>query len=88
MGDKLSKQNPDIADLSDENRPTKIAEKFSELYDNQWTDAFEAVEKLHPGIDEDQRVKILIQLLMVHAICYKNSQVPFPSLQFNTAFML
>lgn len=33
--------NPDIADLSDANRPTKIAEKFSELYDNEWTEAFD-----------------------------------------------
>nr|XP_022324776.1 myosin-6-like isoform X12 [Crassostrea virginica] len=30
-----------ITDLSDSNRPTKIAEQFSELYDDLWTDVFE-----------------------------------------------
>jgi len=40
-GDKLRENNPNIADLSDQNRPTKLAEMFSELYDNVWTDAFE-----------------------------------------------
>jgi hypothetical protein len=31
------------------NRPTKLAEQFSELYDNEWTDAFDAITK---GQDE------------------------------------
>lgn len=42
----LSYNNPNIADLSDPNRPTKLAEKYSELYDNEWTEAFEAMTKL------------------------------------------
>ncbi|XP_045206822.2 uncharacterized protein LOC123559065 [Mercenaria mercenaria] len=39
-GSKLTHGNANIADLSDENRPTKLAEKYSELYDNEWTEAF------------------------------------------------
>ncbi|KAJ8297681.1 hypothetical protein KUTeg_024212 [Tegillarca granosa] len=42
-GAKLTHGNADITDLSDENRPVKIAEKFSELYDNEWTDALEEI---------------------------------------------
>jgi len=41
MGTKLNDNNPTIADLSDPHRATKIAEKYNELYDNQWTDAME-----------------------------------------------
>ncbi|XP_045203653.1 myosin heavy chain, skeletal muscle-like isoform X2 [Mercenaria mercenaria] len=43
-GAKLTLDNPNIADLSDTKRPTKLAEEFAELYDNEWTDAFEDVE--------------------------------------------
>lgn len=41
MSSKLNDKNPNITDLSDSNRPTKIAEKYNELYDNEWTDALE-----------------------------------------------
>ncbi|KAL4230741.1 hypothetical protein ACF0H5_011116 [Mactra antiquata] len=44
MGDQITENNPDIADLSDLNRPTKLAEKYSELYDNEWTDCYEEME--------------------------------------------
>ncbi|XP_069131552.1 uncharacterized protein [Argopecten irradians] len=40
-GTKLVHGNPAITDLSDTNRPTKLSEKYSELYDNEWTDALE-----------------------------------------------
>ena len=43
-GSKLKFNNPGITDLSDDNRPNKLAEKFSELYDNEWTEAFEKLE--------------------------------------------
>ncbi|XP_053389972.1 uncharacterized protein LOC128552918 [Mercenaria mercenaria] len=44
VGANIMNDNPNITDLSDENRPTKLSEKFSELYDNEWTDAFEEAE--------------------------------------------
>ena len=40
-GDRLREGNSAITDLSDKNRPIKIAERFSELYDNEWADAIE-----------------------------------------------
>ncbi|XP_052793112.1 probable DNA double-strand break repair Rad50 ATPase isoform X2 [Mya arenaria] len=44
-GDKLHDNNADIADLSDPNRAMKLSEKFGQLYDDQWTDAFEEMMK-------------------------------------------
>ncbi|XP_052277632.1 uncharacterized protein LOC127876414 isoform X2 [Dreissena polymorpha] len=55
----LTHNNPNIADLSDPNRPTKLAEAFSELYDNEWTDAFETLK----DDDEVKRVKSLSTML-------------------------
>ncbi|XP_060083098.1 uncharacterized protein LOC132562373 [Ylistrum balloti] len=44
-GKQLRDNNPEITDLSDPNRPLKLADKFSELYDNQWTNAIEYLQK-------------------------------------------
>lgn len=44
-GKKFSTGNPDLADLSDPYRPTCLAESFSQLYDDEWTLAFEDLEK-------------------------------------------
>ena len=60
---KLRDNNPNITDLSDQNRPTKIAEKLSELYDNQWTDAFDALESENKN--EREILDILLESLMV-----------------------
>lgn len=60
---RLRDNNPNISDLSDENRPTKIAEKFSELYDNQWTDAFDAIDK-EKTLQEKQIIQFLLEVLM------------------------
>ena len=61
---QLVQDNPNVADLSDLNRPTKLAEKFSELYDNDWTDAFEIlVDQI--GFSEEQAIKRLLDILMV-----------------------
>jgi hypothetical protein len=45
-GARLKSNNPAITDLSDQNRPSKLAEKFSELYDNEWTDAAEEMKQM------------------------------------------
>ncbi|XP_063414707.1 uncharacterized protein LOC134696715 isoform X2 [Mytilus trossulus] len=42
-GEKLSKGNPSIADLGDPNKPTKLGERWSSLYTDEWTDAFEEI---------------------------------------------
>ncbi|XP_045204724.1 uncharacterized protein LOC123557355 isoform X2 [Mercenaria mercenaria] len=45
MGDRLTDNNPNITDLSDRNRPTKLAERCAKLFDKQWTDAFDILGK-------------------------------------------
>ncbi|XP_052794309.1 uncharacterized protein LOC128227634 isoform X2 [Mya arenaria] len=60
MGEKLTDKNPNIADLSDKNRPTKLAERYSELYDSQWTDAFDCLNNWH---DEATTIKHLSDIL-------------------------
>lgn len=63
MGDKLTDNNPNIADLSDKNRPTKISERYQELYDNQWTDAFEIIDETLRG--EEKTIQVLKEILLV-----------------------
>lgn len=60
-GRRLRDNNPAIADLSCETRPTKIAEQFKELYDNQWTDAFEELK--NQGYPDETAIQILITTL-------------------------
>jgi hypothetical protein len=50
-----------IADLSDPYRATKLAEQFSELYDNLWTDAFEVLEIS----DEKECIQYLLNIVVV-----------------------
>jgi hypothetical protein len=49
--------------LSDRNRPTRLAEKFAELYDNQWTDAFDVLEKSYQR--EEYVIETLLHILQV-----------------------
>lgn len=56
-------QNPGITDLSDPNRPLKLAEKVSELYDNEWTNAMENLESLN--ITEEKGIMILLRIIKV-----------------------
>lgn len=62
-GTKLTHGNADITDLSDENRPVKIAEKFSELYDNEWTDALEELISLTSS--EERAIEINLDIVSV-----------------------
>ncbi|XP_053390706.1 rho-associated protein kinase 2-like [Mercenaria mercenaria] len=59
-GANLTYNNPNIADLSDEKRPTKLAEEFSELYDNEWTDAFEDLQIEN----EKEKTTFMLELVM------------------------
>ncbi|XP_052792502.1 putative leucine-rich repeat-containing protein DDB_G0290503 isoform X2 [Mya arenaria] len=63
-GEKLTKDNPNITDLSDPNRPTKLGEIYSELYDNQWTDAFEGLTQA--GYQETEAIEAL-NITLKHA---------------------
>ncbi|XP_052077724.1 uncharacterized protein LOC127715641 isoform X5 [Mytilus californianus] len=45
-GIQLTKGNSDITDLSDSNRPTKLSEKWSSLYTDEWSEAFDELSKI------------------------------------------
>ena len=60
----MADNNPNIADLGDMNRPTKLAEKFSEMYDNEWTEAFDSVVN-ECNLSEESAIKDLLQTLKV-----------------------
>lgn len=61
---QLTTNNPNIADLSDRNRPTKLGEKFEQLYDNEWSEAFEYLKEI--PMDEDQILKTLVDISRVN----------------------
>jgi hypothetical protein len=80
-GAKLTEGNPNIADLSDKNRPINLAEKFSELYDNEWTDALE--EQMETGNkSEEEGIGILLDIVKVMCL-YLKSHFPFPIKKFD-----
>lgn len=66
---QLTTNNPNIADLSDRNRPTKLGEKFEQLYDNEWSEAFEYLKGI--PMDEDQILKTLVDISQVR--CFKTA---------------
>lgn len=73
VSDRLTDNNPNIADLSDKNRPTKLQERYCELYDNEWTDAFEAINEIYSN--EKRTIKELLKLLfMTEKYCYSKSK--------------
>ncbi|KAH3842752.1 uncharacterized protein LOC127876540 isoform X1 [Dreissena polymorpha] len=73
MSNSLTENNPQIADLSDSNRPSKLGEKHSELYDNEWTDAYEVLELTCGG--ELNAIQKLFEILMdVNEFCKSKSE--------------
>ncbi|CAC5390089.1 unnamed protein product [Mytilus coruscus] len=65
-GAKLMAGNTSIADLGDKYRPTRIAELYSELYDNEWTEAVDVL--VSTKWSEDMIVRHLFIILQG---CYK-----------------
>ncbi|XP_052078758.1 myosin-3-like [Mytilus californianus] len=65
-GAKLMAGNTSIADLGDKYRPTRIAELYSELYDNEWTEAVDVL--VSKKWSEDMIVRHLFIILQG---CYK-----------------
>lgn len=42
----MTADNPNIADLSDIYRPTNIADQIRQVYDDEWTEAYEELENI------------------------------------------
>lgn len=60
----LSDNNPDISNLSDSDRPQKLNERISDLYDKEWADAIEILET-----DQSEQTAIAILLNIVMVTC-------------------
>lgn len=69
----MTSNNPDIADLSDDNRPTKLAEKFSQLYDDAWTDSLEELTEVETKLDDTVAISFLLRIIMVSLMSIKFS---------------
>lgn len=67
-GARLKSNNPAIADLSDQNRPSKLAEKFSELYDNEWTDATEELKRVIKSKEKSEEEMEIIVIKLFYEI--------------------
>ncbi|XP_061164927.1 myosin-11-like [Saccostrea echinata] len=79
-GAKLTEGNPNIADLSDKNRPINLAEKFSELYDNEWTDALEELMDSEKK-SEEEGIDILFHIVKdAYEFCSKQSTTLYKSM--------
>jgi len=59
----LTDGNPNITDLNDQNRPGNVADQFSEVYDNEWTNAFEVLQTM--GFTEKKAIVQLRKLVKV-----------------------
>ena len=68
-GNKMTEGNPNIANLGDPNRPTKIAEVYSEIYDDEWTDTLDFCrKKFGKEYSEDDALQALNKTLIVNII--------------------
>lgn len=83
MSVQLRDNNPNIVDLSDQCRPTKLAEMFAELYDNEWTNAFSLLEE---SVGEEHAIVVLLDIFMdAYRYCENTVAVPWTIL--NTWFL-
>ncbi|KAK3578295.1 hypothetical protein CHS0354_004202 [Potamilus streckersoni] len=71
---RLLDNNPDLADLSDANRPEKLMEQFAEIYDNEWTYAFEYLIQTKELQDKDAIKELLRILQVIYRECLSASR--------------
>ncbi|XP_053399564.1 uncharacterized protein LOC128557054 [Mercenaria mercenaria] len=73
-GRKMVEGNPDIAVLSDPFRPTQLAEQFREIYDEEWTHAFEELDMV--SHDEGKIIDVITGLIKeIEKLCsYTSTQ--------------
>ncbi|XP_060604270.1 uncharacterized protein LOC132757103 [Ruditapes philippinarum] len=62
-GKKYPEQIADILDLSDPYRAMKLSERFGQLYDDEWTNAFEDLTDKKLGLPLKTAIHILLDLL-------------------------
>ena len=57
-------ENPEFIDFNDDKRATGMGERYSNLYDNEWTEAFMELTDGH-GKSDSEVVQILLDILTV-----------------------
>eukprot|EP00105_Crassostrea_gigas_P046404 XP_019930552.1 PREDICTED: uncharacterized protein LOC105347472 isoform X1 [Crassostrea gigas] len=73
---QLTEGNPNIADLSDTHRPTRLGEMYSQLFDDEWSEAFEAFKDstiAKEGDDDDElypNILSILQTLVTEAFSF------------------
>ena len=45
--------DPNITDLGDPDRPLKLVDRYQQLYDNLWTDAFDELSESYKDVEDD-----------------------------------
>ena len=45
--------DPNITDLGDPDRPLKLVDRYQQLYDNLWTDAFDELSEFYKDVEDD-----------------------------------
>lgn len=78
-GSRLTDGNPAITNLGDPNRPMKLGEMFSEMYDNEWTDIMDkCVDFFGKKNNEDKVLQTLYATLIgCYTICIEKWQETF-----------
>ncbi|MCK5893397.1 MAG: hypothetical protein KAG53_03065 [Endozoicomonadaceae bacterium] len=73
MGQKLSENNPAIADLNNPNRAGKVAERFATLYENEWTYLLLKLNDSILGSTDESNATILLNILLnLRKMCLQN----------------
>lgn len=73
----MHENNPNVADLSDVNRSSKVAERFSRLYDDLWTETCEELTQQYQAEynGEKQAILDLAEILRVCLFRYANLHI-------------
>ncbi|XP_052279467.1 uncharacterized protein LOC127877546 isoform X3 [Dreissena polymorpha] len=83
--DHLMDNNPDIADLSDQNRATNLDEQFGEIYCNEWTVAFDSLTERFKKTDRESIALLLKILKTINHICKSRARDQLRTLQTKVA---
>ena len=64
IAERALDRNDGVSKL-EENSPMKLAEQFRDIYDNEYTDAFEELDRKHGDIGTKKLAKHLLDILEV-----------------------
>lgn len=67
MGLNIQPSYPEIACISDQYRPTKLAEEFQSLYNDEWISAYEEIDETGRIKDEEALIGVLAEVVKVIA---------------------